>query len=545
MAEEKKRFGGFVDRLLSKTKISDGSRAEVQELIYHPITWLKGEALPFEKMAPWELLMFFLQGFLQFASGNWDGRDRLYRFTYKVNANLITVSDVIANIWDGLNDPLFGSWMDRNPMKDNTYRWITRVSSTVGTCLSFFYLLDLGLQPVQRIVIFTVGRVLMDILGTMSQVSGTKIYAGFTASSDERGKYKIWWEVGKTIAQPIGNVPAIIMGFVTDRSLWTDYRVYTRGFAVAMPFMIIASILPTFVRNRVKFSEQAQLALKEMEGGTRESEPAQAQQHKLTLRENFSILKHNKYMLYATAAGLVTQLTPSMNLYPLWRHLFPSRKVPILGETRGEGVRFIMDQIAGAPVTFCFPFLGVITRKLGGPKRVHIFKTGLEVLMNAVKLIVGYKSVPAMIIMTLADAILFPLAATEGYAGHVLHYEMLDYVEYKTGVRSEGVTMAFQGLVDKLLKNSLNSLTGNAFEAWTGINKIDINAENAADLIPERYSKWAWVMAHVAGIIDGLIWLWARAAFPYDPGQKDIVEADLKERRRLAQAKQEEAEAGV
>jgi len=122
---------------------------------------------------------------------------------------------------------------------------------------------------------------------------------------------------------------------------------------------------------------------------------------------------------------------------------------------------------------------------------------------------------------------------------------MLDYVEYKTGVRSEGVTMAFQGLVDKLLKNSLNSLTGNAFEAWTGINKIDINAENAADLIPERYSKWAWVMAHVAGIIDGLIWLWARAAFPYDPGQKDIVEADLKERRRLAQAKQEEAEAGV
>jgi len=157
-----RRFGQFVDRQLEKRfKVSEEGRAEVQQLLYHPIVWLKGEALPFEKLAPWELLLFFANGFLGIATGSWDGRDQLYRFTYKVNANLITVSDVFANIWDGLNDPLFGSWMDRHPFKDNTYRWISRASSIAGTFLTFFYLLDLGLKPVPRIVLFTVGRMLM------------------------------------------------------------------------------------------------------------------------------------------------------------------------------------------------------------------------------------------------------------------------------------------------------------------------------------------------------------------------------------------------
>jgi len=117
---------------------------------------------------------------------------------------------------------------------------------------------------------------------------------------------------------------------------------------------------------------------------------------------------------------------------------------------------------------------------------------------------------------------------------------MLDYVEYKTGVRSEGVTMAFQAFVDKIVQRSINSVTGNAFQAWTGINDINLNAEDAAGRIPERYRKWAWPMAHLTGIVDGLIWLWARAAFPYKAGQKDVIEAELAQRRALAKKMKED-----
>jgi len=537
--KEKKPRGQWIDGILQKRGVSEDGREEVRLLLNHPITWLKGEALPFQQLAPWELFLFLINGFFGVAAGGWDGRDKLYRYTFKVNANMISVSDIIANIWDGLNDPLIGSWMDRNPMKDNTYRWIHRAHSTISPIMSFLYMLNFGLTPFQRIAFFTTGRMVLDILGTMQSVAYSKFAAGVTASSDERGKYQIWWHAGRIMGTPFGGISALIMGFVRDRNAWNDYRLYTRGYAIAFPFMVFQGVITSFVRNRVKFDEKAALLEENHETD------GDAQEHKLTMRESFAVLKHNKFMVYATMASLVTSLTPSMDLYPLWRHMLPVRKVPILGETRGEGQKIIADVLGGIPSVAVYPFLSVFTRKLGGPKRVLVIKNIVDVASNAIRYLFGYQSVAGLVAYSITGFFTSLMGPTDDYANHVLKYEMLDYVEYKTGVRSEGVTMAFQAFVEKIMQRSVDSITGNAFQAWTGINDINLNEEDAARLIPERYRKWAWTMAHVTGVIDGLIWLWARAAFPYDASQKDVIEAELAERRALAEKAKEEIGAGV
>jgi len=528
------RFARWVDKLLLRFKVGDDLREEVQLALRHPKVWLKGEALPFQQLAPWELFLFLINGFFGVAAGGWDGRDRLYRYTYKVNANMISVSDIIANIWDGLNDPLIGSWMDRNPMKDNTYRWIHRASSTVNFIMSFIYMLNFGLTPFQRIAFFTAGRMATDILGTMQTVAYSKFAAGVTASSDERGKYQIWWHVGRIMGEPFRGIPPLIMGFARIRP--DDYRLYTRGYAIAFPFMVFQAVITSFVRNRVKFDEQAALLDENRETGN------DAQEHKLTMRESFGVLKHNKFMIYATAASLVTSITPSMDLYPLWRHMLPVRKVPILGETRGEGQKIIADVLGGIPSVAVYPFLSMFTKKLGGPKRVLVIKNIVDVASNAVRYLFGYQSVTGLVAYSITNFFTSLMGPADDYANHVLKYEMLDYVEYKTGVRSEGVTMAFQAFVDKIMQKSVDSVTGNAFQAWTGINDINLNEEDAARLIPERYKKWAWTMAHVTGVIDGLIWVWARAAFPYHASQKDVVEAELAQRRALAKKMKDDLE---
>jgi len=535
-AGEAGRFAGWVDRLLLRFKVGDDLREEVRLALRHPVVWLKGEALPFQQLAPWELFLFLINGFFGVAAGGWDGRDRLYRYTYKVNANMISVSDIISNVWDGLNDPVIGSWMDRNPMKDDTYRWIHRVSPTVSFIMSFLYMLDFGLTPFQRIALFTAGRMATDILSTLDSVAYSKFAAGVTASSDERGRYQIWWHVGRIMGTPFGGISALIMGFVRDRNAWTDYRLYTRGYAIAFPFMVFQAVITSFVRNRVKFDAEAVL-LKDDDAG--------AAQHKLTIRESFAVLKHNKFMIYATAASLVTSITPSMDLYPLWRHMLPVRKVPILGETRGEGQKIIVDVLGGIPSVAVYPFLRAFTEKLGGPKRVLVIKNAVDVAANAVRYLFGYKSVAGLAAYSVTSFFTSLMSPADDYANHVLRYEMLDYVEYKTGVRSEGVTMAFQAFVDKIVQRSINSVTGNAFQAWTGINDINLNAEDAAKMIPERYRKWAWPMAHLTGIVDGLIWLWARAAFPYKVGQKDVIEAELAQRRALAEKMKDDLDEGA
>ena len=529
--EESGRFARWLDRLLRRFKVGDELREEAQLIIHHPIVWLKGEALPFQQLRPWELFLFMFNGFFGVAAGGWDGRDQLYRYTYKVNANMISVSDIIANIWDGVNDPLIGSWMDRNPKTDNTYRWIHRITASIVIISKFVYLLDFGFTPLQRIAFFTAGRMLTDILQTMDDVSYKKFAAGVTASSDERGKYQIWWHVGRILGTPLGGIPVLIQGFARDRLAWTDYRLYTRGYAIALPFMLFQSLITSVVRNRVTFDEQAAMIEKNREA----DDEAAEQEHKLTVWESFSVLKHNKYMVYATVASLVTSLTPSMDLYPLWRHMIPTRKVPFFNsEIRGEGQKIIADVLGGIPSVVAYPFLGALTKWMGGPKRVLVIKTGVDIAANAVRFLFGYKSVTGLVAYSIASFFTGVMGPTDNYAVHVLDYEMLDFVEYKTGVRSEGVTMAFQAFVDKIVQRSVNSVTGNAFQAWTGINNINLNEAGAGDLIPERYRKWAWAMSNLTGVVDGFIWLIARASFPYDPSQKDVIEAELAERRALA-----------
>ena len=544
----KTKFAPWVDRVLVKFKVSDEGRAEVQEIIDSPKTWLKGEATALGHLAPWEKLLFFIQGFTETATEQWEwGRDRLYRYTFKVNPNHITISDIVCRVWDAFNDPFIGQWMDRHPWQDNTYRWVIRINHVISVIFGFIYLLDLGLTPVQRMVMYTVTVCIRDILGTMRQVAFAKYYAGITPYSAERGKATTWENVGRQGGYTVGNIPAWIFGFVKDRQLWSDYRVYTRGYAITMPLKLVTGIVGTYAVNKVQFQAQA-MAGRTAADTDEELASVEAQisgeEPKLSVRESFAVLKHNKYMLYGTVANILQMISPAIDIYPIVRFMYPVRRTPkllrgLLGDTiRGEGYMQLSKQLSGLPITILYPFLGPVMKKLGGPKKTLVLSSVLYIVLNSVRFAAGYKSGFALAMNILMDTVNETMGPLNGYAGKMLDYEMFDYVEWKTGVRSEGITMAFKSFVEKIIANNLNSLTGNGFLAWSGINGIDVDVPNP--VVPERYLKWAWPVFTLSAVVDNFIWLAARAAFPYDPGQKDVIEADLKERRALAQAKIEE-----
>ena len=540
----KDRFGLWADKMLLRFKVGDEGRAEVQEIIRSPKTWLKGEATALNHLAPWEKLLFFIKGFTQTTTEQWDGRDQLYRLTFRVNPNHITISDIVTRLWDAFNDPFIGQWMDRHPMRDNTYRWISRVNHTIGVLFGFLYLLDLGFTPVQRMVMYTVTVCVRDILGTMNQVAYAKYYAGITPLSDERGKARTWENVGMQGGYTFGNIPAWIMGFARDRQVWSDYRIFTRGYLITMPLKLCTGIIGTFAVNKVRFQTQAisgrtaadtDTELAEHEIAVPENEP------KLSVKESFAILKHNKYMLYYTAANILQMLTPAIDQKYIIRFMFPDRRIFGLGEPqRAEGYMQLSKQISGLPITILYPFLGPVMKRLGGAKKTLVLVHTLPIAMNLIRFAAGYKSVFALVMNIFMDTINETIWPLSGYATNILDYEMFDYVEWKTGVRSEGITMAFKSFVEKIIANNLNSVTGNAFLSWAGFHTIDVDVPKPK--VPERYEKWAWPVFTLSQVVDNAIMLIARAAFPYDPGQKDVIEADLKERRALAQRIKEELE---
>lgn len=525
-----------IQRIIGKN-LSQSSKNELEMFLFHPVTWMKGDYLDEGIVHPWEKLLYGIHGFLNNATGAWNGQDRLFRYTYHVDPRHITISSTIQNVWDFINDPLIGSWMDRHPMQTKTYRTLIRISHVVGTILSFFVLLDLNLSPLQHIIVWSARNMFCDILGTFAGVSSTKYFASITPYSDERGKINVWKNVGIQMGYPIANIPGWLFGLVSEqarRTTFTDYNVYVWGFLIIMPLTILGGIIYTFAKNRVQFTPDK----KEAEGQDKEKQ--------LSFRESITVLRHNKYLLLNSVAAILTTLTPKSDAYPIWRFLVPGLK---LGKNkdgsdrilRGEALPMIISQISGIPITFLYPFLRQITKLLGGPRRTQMTLSVAQMVVGLGKFGFGYKGWPAIIAYTLFDTVNQTLDPVGGYAGEILNYEMLDYVEYKTGYRSEGITAAFNGLKDKFAVKNLESLTQNEFLRWTGIDKIDFNAENVQ--LPARYTKWAWMLFTLAPVVDGLIWFIARALFKYDPAQKDVIEAELKERRALMQAATAEEDA--
>ncbi|MDR1733525.1 MAG: MFS transporter [Oscillospiraceae bacterium] len=507
-------------------KFSAATRAEIAMVRHHPITWLKGDYLDGGIVHPWEKLLFGINGCLSTAVGGFNGQDRLFRYTYHVNPNHITIASTIQNIWDFINDPIIGSWMDRHPLQDKNYRWIMRWNHIVNTLLNIFVMLDLGLTPVQHIIILAAKNMLCDILGTFSGVSYTKYFAGITPYSTERGKINVWKSVGVQLGYPIANIPGWIFGFAKDRLQASDYKIYVYGSLIILPLALFSGLAYTFAKHRVDFREAATQTAVPVQG----EEETPWQDHKLSLKESIGVLRYNRYLLLNAAASFLQVFTPTSDDYPIRRFLYPTRKVFGI-ELRGEGFDMIRGQITGVPITFLYPFLRQMTDFFGGPKRARIVNALCWIVCSLGKFAFGYKTVAGVISILFFDTILQTISPVNGYAHEILNYEMLDYVEWKTGVRSEGITAAFNGLKDKLVNNNITSYTHNLFQKWSGIYLVDLTQENPE--IPERYVKWAWPLYTLAPVVDYLITLIALLLFPYDVKQKDVIEAELAERRAL------------
>ncbi|MDR3313716.1 MAG: MFS transporter, partial [Oscillospiraceae bacterium] len=438
----------------AKTKIPESAQHEIKELAHHPVKWMKGEDLPEGHLQPWEKLLFGLNGFFGTAASGFNGQDRLFRYTFHVNPNHLTTSGVISSFWDAFNDPLVGQWMDRNPMDDNTYRWLHRINTLIVCIFNVLVLLDLGLTPLGHVVLLTAFTMFKDILGTFAGVSYTKYFAGITPYSDERGKTMVWNSVGNQCGYPIANLPNIIMGFAKDRLKFSDYRIYVYGTLIMFPLALTAGWLNTFARHRVHFNPVAE-------------EHPEEQEKKRTLRETIYVLKYNKYLILNAIASFITVFTPSSDDLPIYRYIMP--KYNIGGtEMRGEALIWFKKQFSGIPITFLYPFMGMVVNRVGGPKRMHIINSILLMACNGIKYFLDPRkfkhTLPPLVGIILMDTFFETLGPLNGYATGILNYEMLDYVEYKTGVRSEGMTAAFNALFAKMITGNINNATYNAFQ---------------------------------------------------------------------------------
>ena len=507
---------------MAMPKISAEIKEQAKAALRHPVAWWKGAGLPEETVRPWEYgIQFGSEMLNKFIVGFTRMRDRLYLGLGegKIPPLYKTVSDAVGITWDALNDPLIGVHMDKKQYAPKILRNIMRFDSTFNPLTVMLLCFNFGLTPVQRLILWTVSGVITDISGTANGVAQAKIWAGITPHSEQRGKMELFRSMGRIVGSLFTGVPVIFQGLRQVLGI-TDYQIMIFGVVLFTPLTIFARWLPSFAKQRVDFS--AKVAAE----GAQENE---APEKELSLRERFAIVKHHRWFVMWTIIWFIRMFTPGTdNMFP-YRFLVPDVKVgdKILG---GEIVFTLKNILFELPSFLLSPFAVQAVKKLGGPVNFIRVDIGVLIFTHLTSYLVGYKSFPRLIYSWIMEGIRDIFVNWRDIPHNMINFEMYDYVEWKTGYRSEGIVASVDGLVNKLVKNNLNSLIGNAVVQWTGYLGYDIPRERQ----PERFIKSIWPLTHLSPFVGELVTffflLWFK--YPHDPKE---VEADLIERRALAQ----------
>jgi len=166
--------------------------------------------------------------------------------------------------------------------------------------------------------------------------------------------------------------------------------------------------------------------------------------------------------------------------------------------------------------------------------RAHVITI---MIMRATVFFVGYQSIPRIAYMFFMEMLKGIMDMWSGVPHSMMEYKMYDYVEWKTGYRSEGMTKSVDGILNKLIRNNLVNIFGNAVTQWTGYMGYDVPAEQQ----PTRFLNSIWPLMHVGIFFGEVVVLVCLSVFKM-PKNFDEIEADLIERRALAKKMKEEAE---
>jgi len=507
--------------------ISEEIRAQIKEARRHPVVWWKGAHLPNEQIRPWEGgIQFVAEGFKGFMRGFEGMRDRLYlgMGEGRIPPNWKSIHDVIRVTWDALTDPPIGAFMDRKRFSINTLRWIMRVNATLSPIFIMLLTFYWGLTPFQRVVQWTLFAFFRDAMSTTNVVSETKLLAGITPNSEQRGIIQLCRMVGDQVSDIFAGIPMALMGF-TDVFNFTQYQIMVVGAIIFAPITIAARWLPSYAMQRVDFTQKVR--------GDSESE--EQAERPPTIRECFAVVKHNRWFMMHTIVNLVRAFMPGTDYIFLFRFLITPLNIRG-NEIGGEVIWLVKNIIFGLPIQLFQPFALTVVNKFPSKLSFIRLQEFIGVAAHIGMYFAGYSNWPRLILLFTIEAIRGQFDLWGPVPRELIRFEMFDYVEWKTGQRSEGMTAAVDGLLRKLLRDNIGNFVGNAVMQWTGYLGYQYPREEQ----PERFLRSIWPLTHWGRIAGGILafvaLMWFK--FPHNPTE---VERDLIERRALVQKMEEDA----
>ncbi|MDR3186648.1 MAG: glycoside-pentoside-hexuronide (GPH):cation symporter [Christensenellaceae bacterium] len=319
---------------------------------------------------------------------------------------------LIAKIFDGLNDPLMGVFIDKTRTRFGKMRpYLFFGSIPFGIITILLFLPINGLTAAGKIIYMYITYFSYGLIGTIVGVPMDGLPAVASPNNDERIKII-------SISRVVGSIAeesALVLYSVLIIFLEMKFVYMTMGIVIGVlaPIFILMGIFN--VKERI---------------------PPTKVPPKIT--DGFKYLVKNKQFL-----SLILSL-----LLSFFRNLVSAASIYVVTYIYCNGSLNIFFALPGAVTSLISMLLAPKLRKKFDPKQIYIVCTIMHSLALILVFFVGM-SVPWYITALLMAIAMFPVGLIN-VVPHFMAIDTLDYWEDKTGKRNEGITFAIISLRGKV-----------------------------------------------------------------------------------------------
>lgn len=445
----------------------------------------------------------------QTANGNFISSWLFYFCTdvLKITPGAVGVITAATKVWDGINDPLVGAFIDSRKYKagQKFKKYLTRLPLLIGL-ISTLMFCDFGLSTVGKIIVLTTLYVFWDFFYSFQEVSIWGTAALISPHSAERSRATQWLYIGSNAGFAAVALVPLVMGFreqlgISEKTLFFFFALFYCAFAEVL------SLCACVGKERVAYHAEK----------------------KISLKENLIAVGKNKMLLLLILAQLLGALSITVPQIYFFKYMV---SYEVLGHhLNGEQIQFFYLLIISTPGTLGMFFTNKAAKKLGGMRNVLILAQSMTAVLRIVAYFVGYQTFPQMLVVMLLMTIASIPSLMNGIAIRSLIFDSIDYTEWKTGQRTEAISGSLQNLVTKIASALANLIGGFALEMLHYNSDItSLTGQNPL------FYKWLWPMFMLGPVIGLVLYLIPLFFIRYSSEQKENVEAELKLRHEKTAA---------
>ncbi|MBP3327823.1 MAG: MFS transporter [Clostridia bacterium] len=343
-------------------------------------------------------------------------------FTDAVGISSIAAGYIIlaGRIFDAANDPLMGFIVDRTRSKwgkMRPYLLYSPIPIAITTIL-LFTAPDFQ-SMTAKVAYAAVTYILWGIAFTIQDVPFWGLSAVITPDENERTSFISTARLGSTAG---GILPTLILPiFIADNAFGL-----TKGFFIgAVIFAVLGAVLSSLAFFNTK----------------ERVEPVQKE--KFTFKETVSLIIHNKVLLIVVASAILgsTMVMANVSASYIYNYLIEDsgiipQNILLTAMTVAIGAGMIPPMI----------FLPAL-RKRFSLKTIYIFSSLFGIVSHVALWFFGYSNIYVLLVCFVFMGIPLGVYNVITYA---LIADSVDYIEWKTGKRSEGICFAFQTFLSKV-----------------------------------------------------------------------------------------------